>query len=181
MRQAFLVVSLLAIVWIAASCTTTKTTEVAESPDTGASAAPPVADEGAEGQPAEGGEAEAAGPQVIKATTGDETDADELQVTHETSEFAPTTPAVYCRVELKGVPVGAKVKGTLVGVSVTDSEGKTGEDVEIASKEVEAPQADFAVTLSFTVNDKEWPVGDYKVVIDVDGQTIEEVPLTCAK
>jgi hypothetical protein len=179
MRNTLLVVALLALVCLAASCTTK--TEVSPPADTGTAATP--ADTGAdtEAAPAEAGGEKTEGPQVVSATTGDEADAEELQVTHETSEFSPTTKVIYCRVELTGVPVGAKVNGTLVGVSVTDAEGKTGEDVEIANKEVEAPQADFAVTLSFNTNSGEWPVGEYKIVVSVDGETIHEVPVTCVK
>jgi len=124
-------------------------------------------------------DAEPAGPTVVAATVGDEVAEDETTITNETEEFTPETPAVYCRVELTGVTVGSTVSGTLVAVSVVDEDGTEGSDVEVASKEVEAPVEEFPVTFTFTVTDQPWPVGDYSVVIAVDGEVLEEVPLYC--
>ena len=139
----------------------------------------PAADDNAVADDETTEDAEPAGPQVLAATVGDEVDEDETTITNETEEFTPDTPAVYCRVELTGITVGSVVSGTLVAVSVVDADGTEGSDIEVASKEVEAPVAEFPVTFTFTLADKLWPVGDYTVVIAVDGEALEEVPLYC--
>jgi hypothetical protein len=101
-------------------------------------------------------------------------DPDSEKVTSEKSEFAPDTPEIQMDSDLTGLTTGAKIKGTLIAVSVIDGEGHLVQNKEVASYEVEAPGEQAGVHFKFTAPTKGWPTGEYVIELTVDGQKVKE-------
>ena len=93
------------------------------------------------------------------------------EVTEPADVFTPDTPVIYCSVKLSNAPADTEVKAQWIYIK--------GEAKGMTNRLLYETSATFHGTryLSFSLTyDTEWPKGEYKVVLYVDGKEQLSVP-----
>jgi hypothetical protein len=181
-----LVALLLAFMLVLVGCPTTKPSStsdtetapvVSEPPEPTGEPEPETAESTEEPEaPAETETHPTAKVAVLKV--GDEFDEETEKITNQTKTFTPDTPIIYVSAGIKGLEKGEMVKGTLMAVDVTAKDGTEISDVEVASRELEAPAEESTMDWKFSAPTEGWPPGSYQVEIEGSDKPIETVELT---
>ena len=82
--------------------------------------------------------------------------------------FAPDTPEIFMHVHFDGVANGSKVTATWIAEKVDGAPPET----KIASADVTVAGNENAADFSMTKPTRNWPVGDYRVDLSVDGKNV---------
>jgi hypothetical protein len=102
------------------------------------------------------------GPWVVRLEVGDAFDGSKYVMTHPTRRFpAATAKHIWVLAEVKGLPQGTNLVGTVKAVDVVTPQGHVvrGRDVLAMNNESEGPDAD--VYFDFATRPGEWPRGAY--------------------
>lgn len=108
----------------------------------------------------------------FSATTANITNAhmatDESDAT-QTTVYAPSTPTFYCFYDLNNAPDSTVVKGVWTLVSAEGYDANS----EIDSAEITGSDDSYYFSLDRAAD--EWPVGQYKIDLYIDGKLVETV------
>ena len=82
--------------------------------------------------------------------------------------FSPDTPQIFLSIGFKGVAQGSKITATWIAVKVDGASPGT----KIASTDVSVGAGNDSADFSMTKPTKGWPIGDYRVDIELDGKAV---------
>jgi hypothetical protein len=82
--------------------------------------------------------------------------------------FSPDTPQIFLSIGFKGMAQGSKITATWVAVKVDGAAPGT----KIASTDVSVAAGNDSADFSMTKPTNGWPIGDYRVDIEVGGKIV---------
>ncbi len=116
--------------------------------------------------------------QVVALQIGDEYDEATGEVTNPTTTFAADTPAIHVRADMSGLTTDAMVHCILRAVEATDAEGNVIQDTNIASWQKPPTGEESTLYFEFTPEEEVWPVGTYEVEVWFKDELITSTELT---
>ncbi len=184
MRKLGSVLLLCAVVLLVGSCTVKVGTKAQTGETTGPkpeAKGPATTAAGAPEKPGSTVETSEASPKVVVLKVGDEYDEQTGTVSHQTRTFHPESPEMHIAAGIKGVPSGAKIKGSLRAIEITGRDGTVMRDIAGPSEELDAPAAETTVHFKFTAPTAGWLPGSYAIDLAVNGEVIETIDVTVAE